>query len=96
MPRSCTQPEADQGDGPGNQSGDDGNQTFGAVVNDGEVLLALAPANAVQPGRISGNGHTAIIEARGCRGFTGCCGAILGQLCPGDGHSGSGCVTGRR
>ena len=31
----AVQAEADQRDGPGDQSGDDGNQTFGAVVGDG-------------------------------------------------------------
>ena len=42
----AVQAEADQGYGPGDQSGDDGNQTFGAVVGDVEVFLTLALADA--------------------------------------------------
>jgi hypothetical protein len=40
----AVQAETDERDGPGDQSGDDGNQTFGAVVDDGEVFEPLAPA----------------------------------------------------
>ena len=50
----AVQAEADQGDGPDDQSGDDGNQAFGAVVDVGEVFEPLAPANqrtAVERGR---------------------------------------------
>ena len=41
----AVQAEADQGDGPGDQPGDDGDQTFGAVVGDGEVFELTTPAN---------------------------------------------------
>ena len=34
----AVQAEADERHGPGNQSGDEGNETFGAVVGDGKVL----------------------------------------------------------
>jgi hypothetical protein len=57
--------EADQGYGPSDDSGDDGNQTLGAVVGDGEVFEASAPTNKIVPGW-GRNRHTAIIEARGC------------------------------
>ena len=41
----AVQTKANQRDGPGDDSSYDGNQTFGAVVGDGEVLKPLAPAN---------------------------------------------------
>jgi len=43
--RSCgsgVQAEADERDGPGNQSGGGGDETFDAVVGDGEVFEPLA------------------------------------------------------
>jgi hypothetical protein len=46
----AVQAETDERDGPGDQSGDDGNQTFGAVVDDGEVFELTAPANKVVTG----------------------------------------------
>src|ERR1017187_10969756 len=57
----AVQAEADQGDGPGDDSGDDGNQTFGAVVGDGEIFELLAPANKDVPG-CAGNRHSTIIS----------------------------------
>ena len=53
----AVQAEADQGDRPGDNSGDDGDQTFGAVVGDGEVFEPLAPANKVMPILFAGRRH---------------------------------------
>ena len=45
----AVQSEADQRNGPGDCPGDDGDQTFEAVVCNREVFEPLAPANKVVP-----------------------------------------------
>jgi hypothetical protein len=50
------QAETDQRDGPGDQPGDDGHQSFGAVVSDGEVFEPLASTSPWPP-------KSAIVEA---------------------------------
>src|ERR1039458_10205150 len=57
----AVQSEADQGDGPGDDSGDDGNQTFGAVVDDGEVFELSAPANQLSAAWQDRDCHLSII-----------------------------------
>jgi hypothetical protein len=59
---TAVQAEADQGYGPGDQPGDDGNKTFGAVVSDGEVFDPLALANKVLAIRCSSGCHVSIIR----------------------------------
>ena len=75
----AVQAEADQRNGPGDQPGDDGDQTFGAVVGDGEVFEPLAPANKPLPILSAGRRHWSIIpERRGYRRLRpsgGCCGS---------------------
>jgi hypothetical protein len=60
----AVQAEADQGNGPGDQPGDDGDQTFGAVVGDGEVFELTAPANKSLPILGVGCHHSSIIPER--------------------------------
>jgi hypothetical protein len=47
---AAVQSESDERDRSGDQSGDDGHETFEAVVGNGEVFDALAPANEIGSG----------------------------------------------
>jgi hypothetical protein len=53
----AVQPEADQRDGPGDDSGDNRHQPFETVVADGEVFEPLAPANQFTSGQNAGGSH---------------------------------------
>ena len=55
--------EAHQRNRPGDQSGDDGDETFEAVVADCEVFESLSPANEVSAILIDCSRHTTIISA---------------------------------
>jgi hypothetical protein len=57
----AVQAEPDERDGSGDDSSDDGNQTFGAVVGDGEIFELLAPANKVSTILSACSRHSSII-----------------------------------
>ena len=60
----AVQSEANQGDGPGDCPGDDGNQPFKAVVANGEVFEPLAPANQFTAVWCDRGYHASILGSR--------------------------------